>query len=393
MSYTVRGRLETRVAVSLAPLVVGCALALDLRDFLPVELAGIMVGVGLVLDLGVYHRLLPYQPGWVAAPLALAELGVVMGVVFAVGVRAPLSAAVLLFVGSWLLGQALVHAAFPLARLSYGEDGGELGSAGPAAVTAVAALLAAAGGIAWATQPPTVHLATGIHQGPLVIDHSEKLVGEPGAIVRGGIVVTSDDVTIQNVAVTGGEIGIKIDGAENVTVEHVRISGVSLDGIQARRASVKIRDCLIYAPAGEYTQGIDISFGFDLAPSLVDGCTILGGREGIVTHFAQVMISSNQISGTTLRALGLTEMSMVMVEGNQVENALGVGIYCGDYSECEIKDNVVGGTRPDTASGDLTRLGYALVAHSGAKAEVSGNELSRNANASKAFLGARITAG
>jgi nitrous oxidase accessory protein NosD len=238
-----------------------------------------------------------------------------------------------------------------------------------------------------------VRLAAGLHQGPLILDHSQKLIGEPGAVVRGGIVVTSDDVTIQNVAVTGGEVGIEIDGAENVTVEHVRISGTSLDAIQARRASVTIRDCLIHSPVGDYAQGIDISFAADLPPSLIEGCTILGGREGIVTHFAHVRISSNHVSGTTLRAFGLTEMSMVLVEGNEVQNALGVGIYCGDYSECKIEDNVVGGTRPDMASGDQTRLGYAVVVHSGAKAEIDDNELSRNPSGAKAFLGARITAG
>jgi hypothetical protein len=86
-------------------------------------------------------------------------------------------------------------------------------------------------------------------------------------------------------------------------------------------------------------------------------------------------------------------MSMVVVEGNDVQDALGVGIYCGDYSECKIEDNVVGGTRPDMASGDRTRMGYAVVAHSGAKAEIDGNELSRNPSGTKAFLGARITSG
>jgi hypothetical protein len=316
-----------------------------------------------------------------------------MGVVLAVDVHAPLTAALAFFGGSWLLGQVLVHAAFPLARLSYGEDGGELGRAGPAIAASTLALVASAGGVAWATQPPTVHLRAGMHQGPLVIDHSQKLVGDAGAVVRGGIIVTSDDVTIRNVAVVGGEIGIEVDGAENVTLEHVRVSGTSLDAIQARRASVNIRDCFIHSPVGEFAQGIDISFGFDLPPSTIEGCTILGGREGIVTHFAHVRIHANHVSGTTLRALGLTEMSMVVVDGNEVENALGVGIYCGDYSECMIEDNVVGGTRPDLASGDRTRMGFAIVAHSGAKAEVSDNELSRNASAARAFLGARITAG
>jgi hypothetical protein len=393
MSFTLRGRLETRLAATLGPLAAVCAVALALKAWWPVELVLIMVAVGLVLDAVVYHRWLVYQPGWLALPLALVELGAVMGIVLAVGVQAPLGAAIALFAGSWLLGQTLMHAVFPLARLSYGEDGGELGRAGAAFAAAVLALVASAGGVAWATQPPTVHLRAGIHQGPLVLDHSQKLIGEPGAVVRGGIIVTSDDVTIRNVAVVGGEIGIEVDGAENVTLEHVRISGTSLDAIQARRASVTIRDCLIHSPVGDFAQGIDISFGFDLPPSEIEGCTILGGREGIVTHFAHVRIHRNHVSGTTLRALGLTEMSMVVVDGNEVENALGVGIYCGDYSECRIEDNVVGGTRPDLASGDRTRLGYAVVAHSGAKAELTDNELSRNASAVRAFLGARITAG
>jgi hypothetical protein len=393
MSFTLRGRLETRLAAGIAPLAAACAVGLALKSWWPVELAAIMLVGGLVLDAAVYHRVLPYQPGWLAAPLALAELALVMAVVIAIGIAAPLGAALAFFAGSWLLGQLLVHALFPLLRLSYGEDGGELGIAGPLAAVVVLVVFAFAGGVAWATQPPTVRLGAGVHQGPLILDHSQKLVGEPGALVRGGIIVTADDVTIQNVAVTGGEIGIEIDGAENVTVEHVRISGTSLDAIQARRASVTIRDCLIHSPVGDYAQGIDISFGADLPPSLIEGCTILGGREGIVTHFAHVRISSNHVSGTTLRALGLTEMSMVMVEGNDVQNALGVGIYCGDYSECMIEDNVVGGTRPDMASGDRTRMGYAVVAHSGAKAQVDDNELSRNPSRTKAFLGARITSG
>ena len=50
-------------------------------------------------------------------------------------------------------------------------------------------------GIAWAVEPPTVRLAAGVHQGPLVLDHAQTVVGEEGAIVRGGILVTADDVT------------------------------------------------------------------------------------------------------------------------------------------------------------------------------------------------------
>jgi hypothetical protein len=391
MAYTLRGRLESRLATGLAPLLAGCALSLAFRAWWPLEVTALMLGVGLALDAVVYHRLLPYQAGWIAVPLGLVELGATIGLVRAAGIEAPLKEALALFAGAWLLAQALGHVAFPLLRLSYGEDGGELGRAGPAVAAAVLVVFASAGGTAWATQPPTVRLAAGVHPGPLVLDHSQKLVGEDGAVVRGGIVVTSDDVTVRNVTVVAGEHGIEVDGAQDVLLEDVRVVGATLDGINVRRSSVVIRDCRVEAPAGPYAQGIDISFGFDLEPSLVEDCTVAGGREGIVTHFAHVIVRDNRVRDTSLRAITLTEMSMGNVEENDIEGALGVGIYCGDFSMCEIEDNFVAGTRADLASGDRTRLGYAIVAHSGASATINGNTLEGNASPTASFLRARIS--
>ncbi|MEO8290027.1 MAG: right-handed parallel beta-helix repeat-containing protein [Gaiellaceae bacterium] len=390
MSFTLRGRIESRLAAALAPLLAAGGLAAAITEWWPLALAGAMVGVGLAFDL-VYDRRLDYQPGWLALPLALLELAAVMGVVYALGIAVPLAVAFAFFAGSWLVAQILVHAVFPYVRLSYGEDGGELGRAGILLAVLVLAALAFLGGVAWAAQPPTVRLAAGVHEGPLVLDHAQKLVGEPGAVVRGGILVTADNVTIRNVTVVGGDNGIEVDDARNVTIEHVRISGALLDGIHVRRAYVTIRDCLIHSPAGDYAQGIDISFGFDLHPSLVEGCSVVGGREGIVSHFAQVHVRDNYVSGTTLRALTLTEMSMAVVERNDVQDSLGVGIYCGDYSECEIDDNSVRGIRADHASGDKTRMGFGIVVHFGAKAAISGNAVSESPGGTKAFLGAKIS--
>jgi len=391
MSFTLRGRLESRFAAALAPVLAALGLAAVLTEWWPLALAAAMVGVGLLFDFA-YDRWLDYQPGWLAAPLALVELGAVMGVVYTLGISAPLQVALAFFAGSWLLGQVLVHGVFPYARLSYGEDGGELGRTGPALAAVVLAAFAFLGGVAYAMQPPTIHLSTGIHQGPLILDHAQVLVGDPGAVVHGGIVITADNVTVRDIAVVGGESGIEVDDAHNVTLERVRVSGAELDGIHVRRATVKIRDCLIHSPASAYAQGIDISFGFDLAPSLVEGCMVIGGREGIVTHFTMAHVEDNRVVGTTLRALTLTEMSMAVVEGNHVENSLGVGIYCGDYSECEIDDNSVRDIQPDEASGDLTRLGYGIVVHSGAKAVLSDNDVSGVTARTKAFLGAKISA-
>jgi Right handed beta helix region len=393
LAYTLRGRLETRLGVSLAPLLAACVLALALHAWWPVELAGLMLGVGLLIDAVLYHRLLPYQAGWLALPLGLAELGAVMGLAIPLAVDAPLAPALAFYAGSWLLAQTLGHAVFPLRRVSYGEDGGELGRAGPIAATAVLAVLSSAGGVAWATQPPTVHLAAGVHQGPLVLDEEQNLVGEAGTVVREGIVVRADGVTIRDVTVVGGEYGIAVEEAERIVLDDVHVRGAELDGINVRRGQVRISDCSVLGLTSPYGQGIDISFGADLAPSVVEDCVITGGQEGIFVDSVHAVVRDNRVRETTLRGITVTEMAMVEVERNEVEDALGIGIFCSDYSECEIHENSIRGTRPDHASSDSMRKGYAIVSHYFSHAFLSENEVSGSPGGIGAFSDAHVSAG
>ncbi|HEY7197819.1 MAG TPA: right-handed parallel beta-helix repeat-containing protein [Gaiellaceae bacterium] len=377
MSYTLRGRLESRLAGALLPAAGAAIGAIAIGKWWPVVLAALMVGVGLALD-PLYDRLFPYQPGWVAAPLGLLELAAVMGIALALDAGAPLGPALALFAGAWLAGQAFGHAGFPFLRTSYGEDGGELGRIGAVSVVAAAVLFAFAGGVAWGTRPPTVHLGAGFHRGPIVLDHAQTLVGEDGAVVQGLIKVTADHVIVRNVTVLAGEYGIEVEHAEHVLLDDVTIRGASLDAIHVRRSQVTIHDCDIARPGGRYAQGIDISFSIDLAPSTVDGCTVVGGQEGIVTHSANIDLRDNVVRETALRGITVTEMSMGMVEDNKVDDALGIGIFCGDSSECEIERNTVRGTRPDTQSEDLMRAGIGIVVHYGATAHVDDNRLGDN---------------
>jgi hypothetical protein len=390
VSYTLRGRLESRLAAAALPFLAACLLAVALGEWWPLQLAGLMVAVGVALDAAAYHRLLPYQAGWTALPLGALELAATMALALALGVGAPLLPAVGFFAGSWLVAQALAHAGFPLLRLSYAEDGGELGRAGSALLAAAPLVLAASLGVAWATQPPTIRLAAGVHQGPLVLDTAQRLVGEAGAVVRGGILITADDVLVQDVTVVGGEHGIEVDGARDVRLEDVTVLRSTLDGINARRSTVTIRDCRIALLEGEYTQGIDISFGFDLGPSTVERCEVIGAREGIVSHFAHVRLHDNRVTGATLRGITVTEMSMGSVSGNVVAGSRGVGVFCGDYSVCEIEDNWIVGTRPDSTSDDLARQGYAILSHFGATARLGDNELTGNTRELGAFADGRI---
>lgn len=263
----------------------------------------------------------------------------------------------------------------------------------PRRVAAVAALgvLATAGTAgAWSQRPPTIRLAAGVHQGPIVLERPSRLVGEPGAIVEGGIVVRSDYVVVRDVAVRGGENGILVENATNVVLDGVRVEGAELDGINVRRASVVVRDCRIGSFAGPWSMGIDISFAFDLPMSLVERCTIDDAREGIVSHFAKVRIHDNDVSRTSLRAITVTEMSMGHVEENRVRSARGVGIFCGDYSICTIEDNHVVGTPSDTDSDDASRAGYAIQAHFGARATVRRNTIADSPGGIGAFFEAVI---
>jgi Right handed beta helix region len=378
MSYTLRGRLESRLAASVLPFLVACALALGLEAWWPLELAGAMIGAGLALDVGLYHRLLPYQPAWAALPLGLVELVATMALVRLFDVAAPLEPALWFFFGSWALAQLLGHAGWPLARLTYAEDGGELGRGGIGLLALAPTALVLVLGTAWATQPPTVRLAAGVHQGPIVIRTSQVLVGEPGAVVKGGIVIRSSDVTVRNVAVVGGEYGFDVEHADNVRLENVTVSDAKLDGIHARRASLTIRNCRIDSLGNRWAQGIDISFSNDKHMSRVTGCTVVGGLEGIVTHFTMAMIDRNHVSRTSLRAISMTEMSMGEISDNEVWDALGIGIFCNDMSMCEIEDNVVVGTRADRASGDSARIGYGVLSSYHAEVELGDNELGAN---------------
>jgi hypothetical protein len=389
MSYTLRGRLESRLAALALPLSAAFALAAALGHWWPVELAALMVAVGLALDLA-YHRALPYQPGWAALPLGLLELGLVMAFALALGVPAPLGAAFAIFGGAWVWSQLVGQALLPLWRWGYAEEGGELGVAGAALAAAVCVPFAASGGLWWHNLPPTVRLSAGVHHGPIFIDRREHLVGDPGAVVLGGIVVRHDDVTVSHVTVVGGENGISVYGYDGVDFDHVTIVRPKLDGIHVRRAAVTIRDCTVDMRGVPMGQGIDVSFNSDLGMTMIDHCNVIGGQDGIVTHSSMAMVSHNHVEETTLRGISMTEMSMGEVEHNHVEDALGIGILCGDRSMCTIAKNRVVGTRADMSTGGATRAGLPIEVWFESEAELGTNELVRNESGVGSFLGSTI---
>ena len=391
MSYTLRGRIETRLAAALLPFLVAAALSPILHKWWPLELAGLMLGIGLALDVTVYHRLLPYQPGWAALPLGLLELGLTMAAARLLEVNAPLYPALAFFAGAWLVLQVLAHAGLPLLRLSWPEDGGELGRAGPALAAAAPIALLAIVGTAWAVEPPTVHLAAGIHQGPLVLDHAQTVTGEPGTIVRGGIVITADDVTVRNVTVRGGENGIDVDDADSVELEDVVV-----EGARARRdprPPQPGRDPRLHDPlaAGRLHAGdrhlVRLRPEAEPRRALHDRRRARGHRHALrpgddpgqprQQHRAARDHDDRDVDGHRSRTTRSTARS-------------GSGSSAATTRTARSRTTPSRTSVPTARPGDHMRQGVAIQAHYGAEAELDGNDVARSPGGIAAYVDATI---
>ena len=116
-----------------------------------------MVGVGLVArHARVRPRCSTTSPVGSRCRSAPSSSALVIGLVYLTGVRAPLGDGDRVLRGRGRVAQVLGHAVYPWLRLSYGDDGGELGRAGRDRRRGVRGLFLAAGAVAFATQPPTV---------------------------------------------------------------------------------------------------------------------------------------------------------------------------------------------------------------------------------------------
>lgn len=372
MSYTLTGRIQSRLVATLPPLLV----ALGIHRWWAIELVGLMLIFGLALDVCVYDKLFDYQPGWLALPLGAGELGLIV-----LATRMPLTwRAFDLFALGWVTAQICGHALFPRLRLEYAQSGGELGRAGGLVAAAVAGVTFASVAGAVAVIPPTVHLH-GTIQGPLVITHAQTLVG---GTVRGGVVIRSDHVTLKHMTIVGGEYGVDIEHAQHVMLDRVQLMGFKLDAVRALDAGLMVHRCAISTPASPLANGVLISYSMGRPMSMVEKCRIVGVREGIATHSSMVDVVDNDVVGTTLHGIALSEMSMDTARGNHVEGAHGIGILCMDHSVCEISHNTVSGALVD-GNQDPSRHGVAIESYFYAEAYVHHNTVVESPGGVKAL--------
>jgi hypothetical protein len=184
-------------------------------------------------------------------------------------------------------------------------------------------------------------------------------------------VVAADGATVRDLAIVGGENGVSVMDVDGVTLDRVTVRGASMHGVEVSDGSVTVTDCVIELD-GEYAQGIEVRNSTGRPRSIVRGCRVSGGREGLLTHVARAEFVDNEVSGTSLRGIAVTEMSEGLVANNDVHDVAGAALYCGDMSHCEIRDNVV---RDVTAAPGAGRSaeGYGVVDWYFSRIRLAGN--------------------
>lgn len=223
----------------------------------------------------------------------------------------------------------------------------------------------------------SVVFEAGRHRGPLVMSVAMDVRGEPGAEIvapvtaDAAIAVTADDVSISDVVVRGGWTGIDLLKADNAALSDVVVTGAELQGVRVYGRAAVLDSIEVSGLLDPHAQGIEVLSAPDV---VVQNSSVRGGKIGIVAHLSdEVEFRGNHVTGTSLAAVVIREMSRGSASSNVIEDAEGAGLYCGDMSTCSFEDNRVAGIR----AADSTRsgAGWGLVVHYKSTASTTGDTL------------------
>jgi parallel beta-helix repeat protein len=206
-----------------------------------------------------------------------------------------------------------------------------------------------------APQGAIIQLAPGTYPGPLLINKPLSLVGSAN---RSSRVETPDGTTaiavrdargvrIQGLAVVGGDYGIAVDESEAVQLIGNHVAGARMAGIRLSRASALIKGNEVRAGTGPYGMGIELANTMSRPASVITGNVVAGAtHEGIILHNSHAMIENNTVTGSGLRGVSISEMSMATVAKNTILDNADAGIWVVDSSMADIAGNHIGGMRP-----------------------------------------------
>src|SRR3712207_5768166 len=131
MCPTRTGRIHTRTAAILLPLLLGLIVSLVTGHGDWLALIGLYYAMGIVLDVVVYSRLFRFQPPWMTFVIALSELGFLLVLSHALAEQAgagglgniSIPEAIVFYWAAWILAIPLTKVVLlPLISLTYLES-------------------------------------------------------------------------------------------------------------------------------------------------------------------------------------------------------------------------------------------------------------------------------
>jgi nitrous oxidase accessory protein len=258
----------------------------------------------------------------------------------------------------------------------------------------------------------TVTVPSGVHEGPVVIDETLTLRGEPGAVLDGmgeGSVVTigAPDVEISGLSIVNGGrlqvgapsgvlvkrsgarayvhdldisncyLGVTVQRARNVLVERIRVTGEGIisgemhvageDGVAPQDAKLRGDGIWLFDTPGAVVRdnvlttvrdGIYLSYGSD---QLLEGNMIENSRYAIHDMYAAGTVIRNNVLRGNLSGLVLMYGGPVLAEGNTITESgspsTGFGVLVKDVGSVTLRENVIADNRVGVNLDDAGRTG------------------------------------
>lgn len=200
-----------------------------------------------------------------------------------------------------------------------------------------------------------IRLAAGTYAGPIRIAKPLSLVGAPNGASRvvapDGLTVIAiagaNGVRVEGLTIRGGDYGISVEESEAVQLLSNHVLGAAMAGIRLSRAAALIDGNEIRAGSGPYGMGIELANTMSRAASVITANVVVGAtREGIILHNAHALIERNTVTGSGLRGVSISEMSMATVAKNTIADNADAGIWVVDSSLAEIAGNQITAMRP-----------------------------------------------
>ncbi len=198
----------------------------------------------------------------------------------------------------------------------------------------------------------TISLAPGRYVETLTIERPVSIVAEPGSVelvgIPGAAVISirgTTGVTIQGLAIVGGDIGISVMQSADITIADNVITGSSHRGIDVVYGAATVTGNRIQPAPGPYVIGIRVANASSWPESVIsDNVIDHAGGYGIAVNFAKVTVDGNDVVGGDQAGIAINEMSDARVSGNAISEASRYGILVHDMSHAVITENVISGS-------------------------------------------------